>query len=588
MSSATLAIMAKRGVIRIRPGDGDENAPEALGFDPESLDDVVEAPEDVSLPSRNPVLALQHMEAALARGDVEHPEVLTRREFRELRYLVSFARLTVFEPGAAGPGGSKGRGDVDVTDEVRGFRARVLSQLHDALRTEPDTKKRLINAKQALPALKDHLDEARESLVERFSNDFSREELDAEVGYKALVCVMGGGGGAGYVYLGGMRTLVENDLTPDYMLTTSFGSIVGSVVARSLPVPVDDYIDWAKTVTYRGILGKARLRRRHGLTGLFSLHFDQFADDLFRREDGEPMQLRDLDIPFETVVAGVRKQSFDRLPARFRRTELDALRTRTMPRTRWGIGNAVAARMWQAAAFFDTRVVKPIVLGADDLTAGLNVVDAASFSSAIPGVLHHESSDPRMVPLLDELMAVKDVGALIDGVAASNVPIELAWRRVQDGRLGTRNACFYGWDCFHPQWNPKHLWMAPITQSIQVQMVRNAPYADCVVRFSPTLSALTLAASSDAMDRSIGWGAASVRQTLPMIKRLTEPVWWDGDGPPKVMRGPVTITSESRPRARSMSKVLARTRAVAARLSDKARRNRTDMFAPRPRMVEDE
>jgi hypothetical protein len=52
------------------------------------------------------------MEAALVRADLEFPNVLTPEEFRRLRYLISFARLDVFEPGAAGPGGVRGRGDV--------------------------------------------------------------------------------------------------------------------------------------------------------------------------------------------------------------------------------------------------------------------------------------------------------------------------------------------------------------------------------------------------------------------------------------------------------------------------------------------
>nr|WP_225443484.1 patatin-like phospholipase family protein [Lolliginicoccus lacisalsi] len=575
--------MAMRGMVQRFRGSNDEMLPPPLGYDPDGLDDIIEAPEDASLPSKNPILALQHMETALARADLDHPEVLTRREFRRLRYLISLARLPVFEPGAAGPGRRCGRGDVDVTEDTEELRARVIAALHDPLRAEPDTMKRLIAAKQLLPDLAPHVDRVRAALIERHEQRFSADELDAEIGYKALVCIMGGGGGAGYVYLGGMKQLVENDLAPDYMITTSFGSIVGSVVARSLPIPVDDYVDWAKTVTYRGILGPAQLRRRHGLTGLFSLNFDRFADELFRREDGEPMRLRDLDVPFETVVAGVRRQSFDRLPARFRRTELDALRTRTLPRFRLGIRNTVAGRMWQAAAFIDSRVVKPIVLGADELTADLNVADAASFSSAIPGVLHHETSDPRMVPLLDELLATKDVGALIDGVAASNVPIELAWKRVRDGKIGTRNAFFYGWDCFHPQWNPKHLWLAPITQSIQVQMVRNAPYADCLVRFRPTLSALTLAASSSAIDRSIGWGSAAIVATLPLAKHMTAPVWWTGDGPPELNRTPITISGDPPAPARPMSVVLERTRSVVASLSERARRNRTDMLAPPPR-----
>jgi hypothetical protein len=100
--------------------------------------------------------------------------------------------------------------------------------------------------------------------------------------------------------------------------------------------------------------------------------------------------------------------------------ERATLQLHTLPFLRIGIGPVVAARLWQVAAFIDSRVVKPI----------------------------------------------------IDGGAASNVPVELAWERVQDGRLGTRNACYFAWDCFHPQWDPKHLWQtssAPTTSRTEHQ-----------------------------------------------------------------------------------------------------------------------
>src|SRR6202012_1068234 len=147
---------------------------------------------------------------------------------------------------------------------------------------------------------------------------------------------------------------------------------------------------------------------------------------------------------------------------------------------------------------------------ADDATRDFNVVDAAAFSSAIPGVLHHETSDPRMVPILDELCADKGIAAIVDGGAASNVPVELAWKRVRDGRLGTRNACYLAFDCFHPQWDPRNLWLVPITQAIQLQMVRNLPDADHLVRFEPTLSPVNLAPSAESIDRASRWGQNSV------------------------------------------------------------------------------
>ena len=94
------------------------------------------------------------------------------------------------------------------------------------------------------------------------------------------------------------------------------------------------------------------------------------------------------EVPFEVVVAGVHQQLFSRLPARFRRQEIAMARLRSLPVVPIGLGPTMVSRLWQAASFVDSRVVKPIVLGSDELTRQLNVVDAASFSAAIPGVLH--------------------------------------------------------------------------------------------------------------------------------------------------------------------------------------------------------
>ena len=182
-------------------------------------------------------------------------------------------------------------------------------------------------------------------LIEKHANDFSAAELDAEVGYKKLVTVLGGGGGAGFVYIGGMQRLLEAGHVPDYMIGASFGSIMGSVVARALPVPIEEYVAWAKTVTYGAILGPERVRRRHGLAGLFSLRFDEFAHALFTRDDGERMRMSDLAIPFDAVLAGVRRQPYSALPSRFRRPELAALQMRSLPFRPIGIGPQVARRL---------------------------------------------------------------------------------------------------------------------------------------------------------------------------------------------------------------------------------------------------
>lgn len=514
--------------------------------------DTDAALDTVELPSTEPNLLLQKMENRLVRQHLANPDVLSDDELRQLRYILNFARLADFEPGAAGPGGTRGRGDLAVGAEVAPWRSRVTDTLFGPLREEPDPVTALKAARDALGGLAADQDDQRRVLIERHGNDFSAAELDSEVGYKKLVTVLGGGGGAGYVYIGGMARLLEAGQVPDYLIGSSFGSIIGSLVSRALPVPIEDYVAWAKSVSYRAILGPERLRRRHGMAGLFALRFDQFALALLSREDGQRMRMSDLAIPFDVVVAGVRRQPYAALPSRFRRPELAALQLRSVPFRPIGIGPQVAARMWQVAAFIDLRVVKPVVLSGDDPALDFDVVDAASFSSAIPGVLHHETRDPRMVPLLDDLCAERDIAAIVDGGAASNVPVELAWKRVRDGKLGTRNACYLAFDCFHPQWDSRHMWLAPITQAIQVQMVRNLPYADHLIRFEPTLSAINLAPSVTAIDRACEWGHNSVDPAIPLTTALLAPTWWEGEKPPAA-----EPSAHAKSVASSMSSVMA-------------------------------
>jgi Patatin-like phospholipase len=240
-------------------------------------DEAAESVDAADLPPAEPALLLQRMENRLIRHQLAAPEVLSAEELRKLRYILNFARLADFEPGAAGPGGSRGRGDVSVGAEIAPWRSRVADALYGPLREELDPITALTTAREALASLEPDQDDQRRVLIERHGNDFSAAELDSEVGYKKLVTVLGGGGGAGFVYIGGMQRLLEVGQVPDYMIGSSIGSILGSLVARALPVPIEEYIAWAKTVSYRAILGRERLRRRHGLAGMFALRFDQFA-----------------------------------------------------------------------------------------------------------------------------------------------------------------------------------------------------------------------------------------------------------------------------------------------------------------------
>jgi predicted acylesterase/phospholipase RssA len=420
---------------------------------------------------------------------------------------------------------------VDLTDELADFRARVVAELEAPLRQLSDPRQRVRGAAAVLAGLRAPLAEARRHVIEHHGGDFSERELDAEVGRRVLVNIAGGGGGAGYVYIGAYERMEEKGIVPGYVLGASMGAMIGMFRARLEAPNWDDYKRLATSLDRREIFGPPRLWRRFGLNGLLSLELESSIGWLFRDEDGERMTLADLEIPYEAMVAGVRHRAFERLPRRFRASQRGG--AAAVPEARWSpmrLAPAVASRMWQVAAFFDPRIVKGVVLGADETSARVAAVDAAGFSAAIPGVLHYDVDpdvDADAAAVLEQLFERHDVAALVDGGVVSNVPAELAWRRVHAGRLGTRNAIYLAFDCFHPQWDPAHLWLQPITQAVQLQMGRNAQFADWIVRFEPTLSPVNLVPEPDRFEQAIQWGRDAIDERLPLIQRLLEPVRWD-------------------------------------------------------------
>jgi predicted acylesterase/phospholipase RssA len=462
------------------------------------------------------LLELERMESALVRASLAAPDELSDEDRRRLRYVLGFARLTYVGGTSVAP----------ATDGVRAF---VAATLRPHLLDQDDPRERLQGARAALAVLGPAVDERRRGLLERVPTD----ALDAEAGTRVLVSVAGGGGGAGFVYIGAYQRLEEAGLVPSYVIGASIGALLGVFRARARKGDWDAYVALAKSLDRRELLNPLSslpIRRRHGLPGLLTLRLAGPVADALRNPDGSPLRLNDLDIPYDAVVAGVRLGAFERLPKRFRSAPVASATAKPPARrsTRVLTPGAVT-RLWQVAAFFDPRVVKPIVLGADALTADFNAVDAAGFSAAIPGVLHYDAdpADVRMEGLLDRLLEREEVAALVDGGVAANVPVELAWRQVQQGRLGTRNAVYLAFDCFHPQWDPRHLWLQPITQAVQVQMARNAPFADWIVRFEPTLSPIDLVPDPERLDSAVEWGRTSIEPVLPLLERLLEPVGWD-------------------------------------------------------------
>ena len=471
-------------------------------------------------------LRLQRMESRLVDGLFEHPGVVTRAREHQLRYAIGLAALHTFQPGAARRGRRNERPDVTVRSaRLTKLRRRIDAELAGPLLEEGDTRKGVLRAAEALDPMLDAIEKARAEVLERHRDDFSELHLDQEVGRKSLVNIAGGGGGAAWVYLGAWEVLQNAGLVPSYLAGASMGAILALFRALTRRADFDEYVRIAESLRDEDIFRYVSLKARFGLPGLTRLYLSNAIGHLLERPDGDPLRLGDLEIPFDVLIAGIRRGALDETPEQYAVSH--HLHEDERP-SAWQLRAQVAAQLVRLVGFVNPRIVKEIVVGRDALGRDFEALDAVGFSSAIPGVLHYDMTrdDPRMEGLLDELMTREDIVALVDGGVANNVPCGVAWRQVQDGRIGTRNAYVLAFDSFHPNTGFRHLYMQPITRVIALQVATNDRYAHQRVEFRPTLSPIDLTPTTSNLEQAVAWGRQQMAAELPRIQKFFERVRW--------------------------------------------------------------
>ncbi len=473
----------------------------------------------MSAPTAKTLLKLQRMEMSLVRAALAQPGFLLEREYALLRYSLGFARLYRFAPAAAD--GTR-RAEVELDQAiVEPFRELVLRLLYPPLRAAESTRARLGGCAAAVAPLGVALHEARTLLLSRHYQQFTAQELDAEAGRKALVTIAGGGGGAGYVYIGAAARLRAEGLSSDFLVGASIGALIGAFLARSRQLDVEALLAWAKALRVRDMFARPYIGATHTLPGISRLHLHGMHR-IMVHPDGTPLRLKDLEIPYEAVIAGVRSRVYDHLPKTLREIVSRGAGGKSFSRL-------LAERMLLLGAFVNPNVARALVLGRDESTRDMRVVDAVGLSAAIPAVLQYEppSRDLRTDQILEELRRSEDVLLFADGGVASNVPARIAWEGVHAGRIGTRNAFYLALDCFHPQWDARHLWLWPVTQAVQLQLPSQRPYFDWLMRFEPTLSPLNLLPSPADFDQAFKWGWAQADVMIPFLRKALEPVSWE-------------------------------------------------------------
>ena len=472
----------------------------------------------------DPLLRLQRMESKLVMGLFDHPGVVTRKLEHQLRYALSLASLTAFEPGAARRGRAGRRPDIEVRHtRLTQWRNRVLDRLARPLLRNPDGKRRVEEAARALAPLLPQLEKARGEILEKYADHFSARELDQELGIKTLVSVAGGGGGSGYVYIGAWDVLQSAGLVPGFVMGSSMGAVLGLFRALRKDADFDEYVALAKGMRQEEIFRFVSTRTRYGLPGVMRLFLHEGIGHAFRTERGDEMLLTDLEIPYEAIVAGVRRSAFAETPEQYARSHHLHEDKRPGPLQ---LRAQIAAQLVRLVGFINPRAVQEIVIGGDTLTRDFNAVDAAGFSAAIPGILHYDVTrdDPHMNTILEELMLREDVVALVDGGVANNVPVRTAWRRVQEGKIGTRNCYYLAFDSFHPQYGAGHVWLQLVTRMVAYQVALNERYAQRRIEFVPTLSPLNLLPPPAALDRAVAWGRSQMSTELPRVQKFFERV----------------------------------------------------------------
>lgn len=450
------------------------------------------------------------MESALVRAAIAQPSLIDAHEEAILRTALSLAKLyTVNHEGR----------DVKVGVMLTPFREELSRRLGPVLLDErvKVTREAL---KPHLRDLKERTLQMRDAVVKRFANRLPADAFDQELRKKALVLVMGGGGGTAYVHLGVLSLLDEYGLTPSLMVGTSMGAILSLFRSRMQRFEQDEIVNIVRTLSWRKLFRAVSMENRYGLPAALRLYLRSGIGRWFGVDTagGEGVRLSQLPIKTIIAVAGIRRgklphplEFYERLISASPRQLLNPM---VLPK--W------FSALWELAARPD--ILTRVHLGADDETAEFDAIDAAGFSSALPGIIHYDvlRDDTRMHNLLNGLMESRRISRFIDGGLVDNVPSKAAWRAVHKGQIRTRNAFILALNGFSPRLSTP-LWL-PISRLAEINVSRSRPYAHLTHDYKRTLGALTVVPTVEQLLEAVYWGRRQLIGEVPFLTRMLAPL----------------------------------------------------------------
>ncbi len=450
---------------------------------------------------------LDQLEMEAVRRALARPDETGRELLDGLRYVLSFARLTVL----------RNRDGEDV--EVAGFLAPHAWRVRNTLgaHLEPGGGGSLWGAVRELPALVAATREQRAKLLGRYPLD--RDSLEAEVCQRQLVLASGGGGGAGYGYVGAYVLFHRNNLDPALIAGTSMGALIGLCRARRKRFDVAATFQVGKRLTWQNLFRVLQMGSRYGLPAGLRLNLHRVLGPLFLNEDGATLTMGELPVPMRIVTTGIKLDALKHDLSYYEHF-LDGAVLPGRGFTRGGLRRVAGVVNIIRELTEDPGLLTEIVFGGDEITRDADVLDAAGFSSAIPGLIHYDvmRDDPHMKQLLDHLYAQYGIARMAEGGMVNNVPARVAYETAVSGLLETRNPFVVAMDCFAPQ--PRSFMFYPVQQIVRPNVLRNIPYAHLYFPLERVLNALNLAPTVRSVEKAIRWTSDELRPSIPLIKAM--------------------------------------------------------------------
>ncbi len=450
----------------------------------------------------------EDLEASAVRMATARPGELHDDALSAIRYVLNFAKLLVV------------RDEAGIDHDVQGFLASHAWKVRDALTPHLLGEPSLWGAMRVLPELVALTRERRRRLLEHVALD--RDSLEAEVTTRQLVVVCGGGGGAGYGYAGAWTLFHRRGLQPELIAGTSIGSLLGLFRARRRVFDGAPLVAAAKRLSWERVFRVLQVESRYGLPATLRLYLRSAIGSLFETPDGRPLTFADLEIPLLVVTTGIGVEALKHDLSYYEHFLDDAVR----PGVKLQV--STLAKVGQIATIFRELLSTPdalreVVFGSDPATYDADVLDAAGFSSSIPGLIHYDvlRDDRRMKALLDELYARYGITRLAEGGIVNNVPVRPAFVEAMSGRLGRRNPYIVALDCFPPRM--RSILFYGIQQIVRPNVMRNVPYANTYLAMERTLSPLNLVPNVPDVNLAMQWTMEELEPLMPVIERTCTP-----------------------------------------------------------------